>query len=61
LLKRQEGLPESIRLLAWEAQLSLCAWYRLILTRGKAKQTIVTATPGNWPSLSGPSAKLWIR
>ncbi|MCX5890466.1 MAG: hypothetical protein NTY36_13620 [Deltaproteobacteria bacterium] len=54
-------MPESIWPLAWKAQLSLCARYRLTLARGKAKQIIVTATPGNSPPLSGPSAKLWIR
>jgi transposase len=43
LLKRQEGLPESIRQLAWKAQLRLCARYRRFLARGKSKQTIVTA------------------
>ncbi len=43
LLKRQEGLPESIRQLSWKAQLRLCARYRRLLARGKAKQTIVTA------------------
>ena len=43
LLKRQEGLPECIRQLAWKAQLRLCARYRRLLARGKTKQTIVTA------------------
>jgi transposase len=43
LLQRQEGLPESLRQLAWKAQLRLCARYRRFLARGKAKQTIVTA------------------
>jgi len=43
LLKRQEGLPESIRQISWKAQLRLCARYRRLLARGKAKQTIVTA------------------
>jgi transposase len=43
LLKRQEGLPETIRQLAWKAQLRLCARYRRLQARGKAKQTIVTA------------------
>jgi transposase len=43
LLKRQEGLPESIRQLAWKAQLRLCARYRRLLGRGKHKNTIVTA------------------
>ena len=43
LLQRQAGLPESIRQLAWKAQLRLCARYRRLQARGKAKQTIVTA------------------
>ena len=43
LLLRQEGLPESIRQIAWKAQLRLCARYRRFLARGKTKQTIVTA------------------
>jgi len=43
LLQRQEGLPESIRQISWKAQLRLCARYRRLLARGKAKQTIVTA------------------
>ena len=43
LLQRQAGLPESIRQLAWKAQLRLCARYRRLLARGKAKNTIVTA------------------
>lgn len=43
LLQRQEGLPESIRQLAWKAQLRLCARYRRLLGRGKHKNTIVTA------------------
>jgi transposase len=43
LLQRQEGLPESIRQLAWKALLRLCARYRRLVARGKAKQTIVTA------------------
>jgi transposase len=43
LLQRQEGLPESVRQLAWKAQLRLCARYRRFQARGKAKQTIVTA------------------
>jgi transposase len=43
LLQRQEGLPESIRQIAWKAQLRLCARYRRLLARGKAKQTIVIA------------------
>ena len=43
LLKRQEGLPECVRQLAWKAQLRLCTRYRRLLARGKARQTIVIA------------------
>jgi transposase len=43
LLQRQEGLPESIRQISCRAQLRLCTRYRPLLTRGKAKRTIVTA------------------
>jgi transposase len=43
LLKRQEGLPESIRQIAWKAQVRLCARYRRLLARGKSKQNIITA------------------
>jgi transposase len=43
LLKRQEGLSPAIKEISWKAQLRLCARYRRLLARGKAKQTIVTA------------------
>ncbi len=43
LLKRQEGLPEHIRDIAWKAQLRLCSRYRHLWARGKARQVIVTA------------------
>jgi transposase len=43
LLKRQEGLPEHIRQLAWKAQLRLCARYRRLMGRGKHQNTVVTA------------------
>jgi len=43
LLKRQEGLPEQIREISWKAQLRLCARYRRLWAKGKAKQVIVTA------------------
>jgi transposase len=43
LLKRQEELPQHIRDLAWKAQLRLCARYRHLWVKGKAKQLIVTA------------------
>jgi len=43
LLKRQEGLPQHIRDIAWKAQLRLCARYRYLWARGKARQVVVTA------------------
>lgn len=43
LLKRQEDLPESICEIAWKAQLRLCARYRRLWNKGKAKQVVVTA------------------
>jgi transposase len=43
LLKRQEDLPQSVRDISWKAQLRLCARYRRLWAKGKAKQLIVTA------------------
>lgn len=43
LLKRQEGLPESVCDIAWKAQLRLCSRYRHLWNKGKAKQVIITA------------------
>ncbi len=43
LLKRQEGLPESVCDIAWKAQVRLCSRYRRLWHKGKAKQVIVTA------------------
>ena len=43
LLKRQEGLPQSICDIAWKAQLRLCLRYRHLWAKGKTKQVVVTA------------------
>ena len=43
MLKRQEHLPQRIRDISWKAQLRLCARYRHLWAKGKAKQVIVTA------------------
>jgi len=43
LLKRQEGLPQSICDIAWKAQLRLCSRYRHLWAKGKTKQVVVTA------------------
>ncbi len=43
LLKRQEGLPQSVCDIAWKAQLRLCSRYRHLWAKGKSKQVVVTA------------------
>lgn len=43
LLKRQEDIPDSIRRIAWKAQLRLCAKYRKMASSGKASHVAVTA------------------
>ena len=43
LLKRQEGLAQSILDIAWKAQVRFCARYRHLVAKGKAKQIVVTA------------------
>jgi transposase len=43
LSKRQEGLPQHIRDISWKAQVRLCARYRRLWAKNKAKQVIVTA------------------
>ncbi len=41
--KRQQGLPKTVREIAWKAQLRLCARYRRLSRQGKSKQLVVTA------------------
>jgi len=41
--KRQEGLSEEVKAIAWKAQHRLHRRYRLLLGRGKNKQQTVTA------------------
>jgi transposase len=55
LLKRQEGLPQSICEIAWKAQLRLCSRYRHLWAKGKIKQVIVTAIAENCVPSCGPS------
>lgn len=43
LKKRQEGLSEEIKEIAWKAQHRLCTRYRRLWTKGKPKQQVVTA------------------
>lgn len=41
--KRQEGLPDNIRTIAWNAQLRLCHRYRCLRARGKNHNIVITA------------------
>jgi transposase len=43
LLKRQEELPQAVCDISWKAQVRLCARYRRLWAKGKAKQLVVTA------------------
>ncbi len=43
LKKRQEGLPDSVRDIAWKAQVRLCSRYRHLMDQGKSKNVTVTA------------------
>lgn len=43
LLKRQEGLPQEVRELAWKCQVRLCARFRRLMAKGKNRNTVVTA------------------
>lgn len=43
LRKRQEGLDEEVKAIAWRAQMRLCERYRRLCARGKPKQKVVTA------------------
>lgn len=41
--KRQEGLPEQVVDIAWQAQLRLCHRYRRLMARGKKHNVVITA------------------
>ncbi len=43
LLKRQEDLPQSVREIAWKAQVRLCGRFRRLMARGKERNKVVTA------------------
>jgi transposase len=44
LKKRQEGLSEEVKEIAWKAQHRLCSRYRRLSAKGKLPQKVVTAT-----------------
>jgi transposase len=41
--KRQQGLPENILAIAWDAQVRLCRRYRCMRARGKNHNVVITA------------------
>jgi len=43
LLKRQEGLSQEVREIAWKCQVRLCARFRRLMMKGKNRNTVVTA------------------
>jgi transposase len=43
LKKRQEGLSEEVKGIAWKAQHRLCTRYRRLLAKGKPRQKVTTA------------------
>jgi len=43
LRKRQEGLSDKVKAIAWKAQERLCARYRKLSAKGKVQQNVVTA------------------
>jgi hypothetical protein len=42
--KRQEGLPQEIKDIAWQAKLRLCRRYQRLMYRGKHRNIVVVAT-----------------
>jgi transposase len=43
LKRRQQGLSEEVKEIAWKAQHRLCSRYRRLLAKGKVRQKIATA------------------
>jgi transposase len=43
LKKRQEGLSEAVKEIAWKAQHRLCSRYRRLTAKGKVRQKVATA------------------
>lgn len=44
LLARLNGLPQQVRQIAWKAQVRLCGRFKKLMTKGKNRNTIITAT-----------------
>jgi transposase len=43
ILKRQEGLSQEVRDIAWKCQVRLCARFRRLVAKGKSRNAVVTA------------------
>ncbi len=41
--RRQEEVPEEVRLIAWKAQVRLCKRCRRMIARGKHRNLVITA------------------
>ena len=44
LLKRQEGLSQEVRDIAWKCQARLCTRFRRLMAKGKNRNAVITAT-----------------
>ena len=44
LLKRQEGLSQEARDIAWKCQVRLCTRFRRLMAKGKNRNAVITAT-----------------
>jgi len=58
LRPRLEGLPKTVRDIAWKAQIRLCARYRLLIAAGK-KTPVVIAAIGDGPSVTAASGQVY--
>ena len=52
---RIEGLPQTVRDIAWKAQVRLCTRYRRLAAAGKAKVVVTTASLARWSASFGRS------
>ena len=59
LRARLDGLPKTIRDIAWKGQVRLCARYRRLSAAGKKLPVVVAAIAREWPPSCGQSAARW--
>ena len=56
LRKRQEGLSEEVKEIAWKAQHRLCTRYRRLVAKGKLRQKVTAPSGASCSASSGRSA-----